>query len=130
MRKLHDERLTGDLREVGIGCRRVLVLLRGLAQANVEIVIEILLRILLSRLALWLAQPARGGAEHRRDSGIATSRHAAGEGSLAAPAAAFAKIRLQSLFMLMTNQPLAVASSYRFCVNVPTLVSGNPIAGP
>ena len=40
------------------------------------------------------------------------------------------KITFQSFFMLMTVQPFFVASSYRACVNVPTLVSGRPVAGP
>ncbi len=41
-----------------------------------------------------------------------------------------AKIRFQSFFMLITNQLFDLASSYNACVNVPTLVSGSPIAGP
>src|SRR5215475_8253059 len=41
-----------------------------------------------------------------------------------------AKIRFQSFFMLMTGQSLLFASSYRVCVKAPTLVSGNPCAGP
>ena len=41
-----------------------------------------------------------------------------------------AKIRFQSFFMLMTNQPFDLASSYSAWVKVPTLVSGSPWAGP
>ena len=41
-----------------------------------------------------------------------------------------AKTCFQSFFMLMTNQPSLFASSYRVCVNVPTLVSGSPMRGP
>jgi len=41
-----------------------------------------------------------------------------------------AKIRFQSLFMLITGHPFAFASSYSACVNVPTLLSGNPRTGP
>ena len=40
------------------------------------------------------------------------------------------KIRFQSFFMLITNQPLFFASSYSASVKAPTLVSGNPSAGP
>jgi hypothetical protein len=40
------------------------------------------------------------------------------------------KICFQSFFMLMTVQPLALASSYKAWLKVPTLVSGNPAAGP
>jgi hypothetical protein len=40
------------------------------------------------------------------------------------------KICFQSFFMLITVQPFALASSYRACGKVPTLVSGNPCAGP
>src|SRR5664279_340667 len=40
------------------------------------------------------------------------------------------KICLQSFFMLITVQPLALASSYRDCGKAPTLVSGNLCAGP
>jgi len=40
------------------------------------------------------------------------------------------KIRFQSFLMLITFQPLVLASSYSACVNVPTLVSGRPLAGP
>ncbi len=36
----------------------------------------------------------------------------------------------QSSFMLTTTQPFFLASSYSACVNVPTLVSGRPCAGP
>ena len=41
-----------------------------------------------------------------------------------------AKMRLQSVFMLITVQPSFFASSYSACVKAPTLVSGNPCAGP
>ena len=41
-----------------------------------------------------------------------------------------AKIRFQSLFMLITGHPFAFASLYSAGVNVPTLLSGNPMAGP
>ena len=36
----------------------------------------------------------------------------------------------QSSFMEMTNQPRALASSYRACVKVPTSDAGRPCAGP
>ncbi len=53
-------------------------------------------------------------------------------GSLIIPTDHFSQenICFQSFFMLMTVQPLALASSYNACVKVPTLVSGNPCAGP
>ena len=38
--------------------------------------------------------------------------------------------RFQSFFMLITTQPRFFASSSRAWVNVPTLVSGRPRAGP
>jgi hypothetical protein len=41
-----------------------------------------------------------------------------------------AKIRFQSFFMLITVQSFFFASSYSSGVNVPTLVSGKPFAGP
>ena len=41
-----------------------------------------------------------------------------------------AKMRFQSFFMLITVQPFFFASSYSAGVNVPTLVSGRPCAGP
>ena len=41
-----------------------------------------------------------------------------------------AKIRFQSFFMLMIIQPSFFASSYSAWVNVPTFVSGSPLAGP
>src|SRR5262245_6705651 len=41
-----------------------------------------------------------------------------------------AKIRFQSFFMLMTTQPCLFALSYNAWVKVPTLVAGNPWAGP
>src|SRR3954462_6174488 len=41
-----------------------------------------------------------------------------------------AKTRFQSSFMLMTDQPRVLASSIRGWEKVPTLVSGNPPAGP
>jgi hypothetical protein len=41
-----------------------------------------------------------------------------------------AKMRFQSFFMLITVQLLAFASSISDWSNVPTLVSGNPPAGP
>ncbi len=41
-----------------------------------------------------------------------------------------AKMRFQSVFMLMTVQPFFVASSYSAGVKVPTLVSGRFCAGP
>jgi hypothetical protein len=40
------------------------------------------------------------------------------------------KIRFQSSFMLITTQPLFLASSYSAGVKVPTLVLGSPWAGP
>jgi hypothetical protein len=41
-----------------------------------------------------------------------------------------AKIIFQSFFMLITVQPLVLASSYKAWVKVPTLVSGRLPAGP
>src|SRR5215510_1672127 len=41
-----------------------------------------------------------------------------------------AKIRFQSLFILITTHPCFFASSYSACVNVPTFVSGSANAGP
>ena len=41
-----------------------------------------------------------------------------------------ANTRFQSFFILMTVQLFFFASSYSACVKVPTLVSGNPLAGP
>jgi hypothetical protein len=41
-----------------------------------------------------------------------------------------ANTRFQSFFMLMTVQLFCFASSYSACVNLPTLVSGSPLAGP
>jgi hypothetical protein len=41
-----------------------------------------------------------------------------------------AKMRFQSFFMLITVQPSFFASSNSSCVNVPTLLSGRPSAGP
>lgn len=40
------------------------------------------------------------------------------------------KIFFQSFFMLTTVQPFFFASSYKACVNAPTLVAGRPVAGP
>jgi len=40
------------------------------------------------------------------------------------------RTRFQSFFILMTTHPFAFASSYSACVNVPTLLSGRPWAGP
>jgi hypothetical protein len=47
-----------------------------------------------------------------------------------APHCSNVKIRLQSCFMLTTVQLFCFASSYSAWVKVPTLVSGNPWAGP
>ena len=41
-----------------------------------------------------------------------------------------AKTRFQSFFMLITVHPFFLASSKSDCVNVPTWLSGRPLAGP
>jgi hypothetical protein len=41
-----------------------------------------------------------------------------------------AKIRFQSFFMLITFQPLDLASSCGACVYLPNLVSGRPLERP
>ena len=47
-----------------------------------------------------------------------------------APLAVVGKIRFQSFFIEITVQPRCMASSISDWENVPTLVSGSPLAGP
>ena len=92
--------------------------------------------VALGQAGIALAQNARrapaGLQRVRKDQegGHARDDDRAGVAPCVAHLSPSGKIVFQSFFMLITTQPRCFASSMSACVNVPTFVSGRPLAGP